>query len=89
MPDEIFKPVQSSFEGFDNAEQLGLPVIQDNLTAREKAQIEAEKKDLLEKIERLKQEIKEEPDKVRKLYEHHIPRIEKIGLVYLWPQEEV
>ena len=89
LPDEIFKPVQSSFEGFDNAEQLGLPVIQDNLTAREKAQIEAEKKDLLEKIERLKQEIKEEPDKVRKLYEHHIPRIEKIGLVYLWPQEEV
>ena len=89
LPDDMEKPKQGSFEGLGPVEQLDLAVQPTSLSQREKAQVEAEKKALLEKINRLKQEIKEEPDKVRKLYEHHTPRIEKIGLVYLWPQDEV
>lgn len=58
----------------------------DQLTPREKLQVEADKNALREKIDRLKDEIKEEPDKVRKLYEYHQPRVEKLGLVYLWPE---
>jgi hypothetical protein len=88
LPDQTSSPKQMSL--LDNpTEQLDLAVQVDRLTQREKAQVEAEKKALREKIIRLKQEIKEEPDKVRKVYEHHTPRIEKIGLVYLWPQDEV
>jgi ERCC4-related helicase len=89
LPVVIANSRQMSFDGVESTEQLDLAVQYEQLTQREKAQVEAERKELLEKIERLKQEINEEPDKVRKLYEHHTPRIEKLGLVYLWPQDEV
>jgi SNF2 family DNA or RNA helicase len=58
----------------------------EELNAREKLQVEADKIALREKIERLKIEIKEEPEKVKALYEYHTPRVEKLGLVYLWPE---
>lgn len=50
----------------------------EELTSREKLQIEADKISLSEKIKRLKEEIKEEPEKVKKLYEFHQPRVEKL-----------
>lgn len=58
----------------------------EELTPKEKVQVEADKKALREKIERLNGEIIEEPKKVRKIYEFHSPRVEKLGLVYLWPE---
>jgi len=56
---------------------------------REKIQFEADKKALREKIDRLKCEIMEEPEKVKKIYEFHTPRVEKLGMVYLWPEAGV
>ena len=69
----------------DEPEQVQTEFIFSEMTPREKSQHEADKKALREKIERLKQEIIEEPNKVKALYEFHTPRVEKLGLVYLWP----
>ncbi|MEY4616401.1 MAG: hypothetical protein RJB66_1361 [Pseudomonadota bacterium] len=58
----------------------------DLLYPEEKKQIDADKRALIKKAERLKNEITEEPEKVKKIYEYHTPRVEKLGLVYLWPE---
>lgn len=58
----------------------------ESLSTREKLQVNADKKAKQEKLERLKSEIIEEPEKIKKLYDYHQPRVEKLGLVYLWPE---
>lgn len=72
----------------DEPEQLQLSLFE-SLTPREKVQVNADKKAMREKMERLKIEILEEPEKVRRLYDYHQPRVEKLGLVYLWPEAGV
>lgn len=77
---------QMAFEFNDLGSQMELGIQVENLTTKEKIQYEADRKALATKIERLKIEIEEEPEKVKKLYEYHTPRVEKLGLVYLWPE---
>lgn len=70
----------------DEPEMMQLGFNFEELKPREKQQVELDKKAKQEKLERLKVEIKEEPEKVKKIYEFHDPRVEKIGMVYLWPE---
>lgn len=73
-------------QDLNEPEMMQLEFSFDGLNPREKQQVELDKKAKQEKLERLKVEIKEEPEKVRKIYEFHDPRVEKIGMVYLWPE---
>ena len=73
----------------DEPEEMQLALNFEELNPREKQQVELDKKAKQEKLEKLKKQIKEEPEKVRKIYEFHEPRVEKIGMVYLWPEAGV
>ncbi|MFV8258269.1 DISARM system SNF2-like helicase DrmD [Bdellovibrio bacteriovorus] len=84
--EKLMSKGQLSFEMGDVGAQMSLQVQLENLSAREKYQFEADRRALLQKIEWLKVEIIEEPEKVKRLYEYHPPRVEKLGLVYLWPE---
>lgn len=66
-------------------EQLELFNFED-ASPRVKKQIELENQEKRKKARLLEQEIQEEPEKVKAIYEFHAPRVEKLGLVYLWPE---
>jgi len=55
-------------------------------TPRTKKQKELEEIAKREKAKRLVIEIENAPEKVKALYDYHAPRVEKLGLVYLWPE---
>lgn len=55
-------------------------------TPRGKKQKELEENAKREKAKRLVVEIEKAPEKVKALYDYHAPRVEKLGLVYLWPE---
>ncbi|MFN9248105.1 MAG: helicase, partial [Planctomycetota bacterium] len=51
----------------------------------ELAQVEANKRYWAKRLEEIKSELKEEPERIRGLYAVRARRIEPVGLVYLWP----
>jgi plasmid stabilization system protein ParE len=51
----------------------------------ERRQREADRRHWSVRLERLEQELKLEPQRVRESYEIRAHRLEPIGLVYLWP----
>ena len=51
----------------------------------ERRQLTANKRYWAERLESLKDELKNEPDRIRKVYSVKAKRIEPVGLVYLWP----
>lgn len=52
----------------------------------ERRQLSANKRYWAERLETLKDEIKNEPDRIREVYSVKATRIEPVGLVYLWPE---
>lgn len=51
----------------------------------ERRQREADRRHWNVRLERLEQELKDEPERVRQSYEVRAHRLEPVGLVYLWP----
>ena len=51
----------------------------------ERRQREADRRHWSVRLQRLEQELKEEPQRVRQAYEVRAHRLEPIGIVYLWP----
>ena len=52
----------------------------------ERRQLTANKRYWAERLETLKTELKNEPDRIREVYSVKAKRIEPVGLVYLWPE---
>ena len=52
----------------------------------ERRQLNANKRYWTERLETLKTELKDEPDRIREVYSVKAKRIEPVGLVYLWPE---
>lgn len=63
-----------------NPDQLEL-----SFSEEEHRQREADRRHWSVRLQRLEQELKEEPRRVRQAYEVRAHRLEPIGLVYLWP----
>lgn len=51
----------------------------------ERRQLNSNKRFWAERLETLKDELKNEPDRIREVYSVKATRIEPVGLVYLWP----
>ena len=52
----------------------------------ERRQLEANKRHWDQRLQQLEQEMLTEPDRIRRVYEVTAPpRVEPVGLVYLWP----
>jgi len=60
--------------------QLRLEFVEDELR-----QLESNRRYWDKRLQRLVDELKTEPDRIRALYEVKAQRIEPVGLVYLWP----
>ena len=52
----------------------------------ERRQLNANKRYWTERLETLKSELQNEPDRIREVYSVKAKRIEPVGLVYLWPE---
>ncbi|MDB9504716.1 DISARM system SNF2-like helicase DrmD [Spirulina major CS-329] len=48
-------------------------------------QVEADRRHWRIRVEELTQEIEQEPERIRQMYQVKVDRIEPVGLVYLWP----
>jgi SNF2 family DNA or RNA helicase len=51
----------------------------------ERAQLDANKRYWVKRLDELSEELKSEPARIEKLYEVKAQRVEPVGLVYLWP----
>jgi hypothetical protein len=51
-----------------------------------KRQLEADLKSWRIRLEQFERDLEREPDRIRDFYEVQTPRIEPVGLVYLWPE---
>ena len=51
----------------------------------EQAQLNANKRYWVKRLEELKTELKTEPSRIEELYSVKARRVEPVGLVYLWP----
>jgi hypothetical protein len=51
----------------------------------ERRQHEADRRHWSNRLQRLEQELREEPERVRRAYEVQAQRLEPMGIVYLWP----
>lgn len=63
-----------------NPNQLSLDLIPE-----ERREREADRRHWVARLERLEQELREEPKRLRESYEVRAHRLEPVGLVYLWP----
>lgn len=52
----------------------------------EKRQLEADRRHWDKRIVAIEQELKDEPERIRAIYDVKARRIEPVGLVYLWPE---
>ena len=61
--------------------QLLLP----GIAEEERREREADRRHWQNRLERLENEIRDEPARIRASYNVHAHRLEPVGLVYLWP----
>jgi len=61
--------------------QLRLGFVEDELR-----QLESNRRYWDKRLQRLEDELKTEPDRIRDLYQVKATRIEPVGVVYLWPE---
>lgn len=54
--------------------------------AKEKRELDANIRHWRTRLERFDDDLKDEPSRVRNFYEVKVPRVEPVGLVYLWPE---
>jgi ERCC4-related helicase len=78
--DEQRKRIAKANAEFDPT-QLELPGIAD----QERREREADRRHWRSRLERLENEIRDEPARIRASYDVHAHRLEPVGLVYLWP----
>ena len=64
-----------------NPQQLRL----DLAPEQERREREADRKHWSERLQRLEQELRDEPTRLRESYRVRAHRLEPVGLVYLWP----
>lgn len=77
------KHITETVKKFDkmNREQLTFEFAQEE----ELAQLDANKRYWVKRLEELREELKTEPERIEDLYRIRARRIEPVGLVYLWP----
>ena len=51
----------------------------------ELAQLDANKRFWIKRLDEIREELKTEPERIEELYKVRARRIEPVGLVYLWP----
>ncbi len=69
----------------DTVARYGKPQLMLEFDDEERRQIDADRRHWQRRLEALRDELKQEPNRIRKTYDVKATRIEPVGLVYLWP----
>ncbi|MBS1972631.1 MAG: DEAD/DEAH box helicase family protein [Bdellovibrionales bacterium] len=83
---EAVQKFQQKLSNKDYAGTPYLPTFEEQLEAKEKEQLEANKRYWASRLQALKQELSDEPKKVKESYSVRATRFEPVGIVYLWPE---
>ncbi|MCO4754520.1 MAG: DISARM system SNF2-like helicase DrmD [Bacteriovoracaceae bacterium] len=78
------KRILKETKDYDESKQLEM-----NFSIEEKNQIKSNRKYWDLRLEKIKEELKVEPDRIKELYEPKTYRFEPVGLIYLFPEGKV